>query len=93
MCAPAKLAAFWFGENERVIATTIGTAAQPLGVAIGYIFPSFFVSARDSDPEFVDEARHAVYLSLLWQAIIGTVFTLFGCIFFREKPATPPSRT
>jgi len=25
-CAPAKLAALWFGENERVIAVTVGTA-------------------------------------------------------------------
>ena len=49
-CAPAKLAALWFGENERVIATTIGTAAQPIGVAIGYVFPSFFVTVADSDP-------------------------------------------
>jgi fucose permease len=26
-CAGAKMAAFWFGENERVIAITIGTVA------------------------------------------------------------------
>ena len=43
-CAPAKLAGQWFGENERVIATTIATASQPLGVAIGYAFPEIFVT-------------------------------------------------
>jgi Na+/melibiose symporter-like transporter len=93
VCAPAKLSAFWFGPDERIIATTIATVSQPLGVAIGYVFPSFFVSVEDSLPEFKDQARHAVYMSLLWQAIIGTVFTVFALIFFREKPATPPSLT
>ena len=43
-CAPGKLAGQWFGENERVIATTVATASQPLGVAIGYIFPEIFVT-------------------------------------------------
>lgn len=53
-CSAAKLAAVWFGENERVIATTIGMAAQPIGVAIGYVFPSFFVTIDDNLPENVD---------------------------------------
>ena len=56
-CAPAKLAALWFGENERIVAVTIGSAAQPLGVAIGYVLPSLFVSTQDSQPEFIAQAR------------------------------------
>jgi hypothetical protein len=51
------------------------------------------VTVDDSLPEYRDQARHDVYLSLLWQAIIGTVFTVFALIFFREKPLTPPSLT
>ena len=66
--APAKLATNWFGPNERVIATTIATAAQPLGVAIGFVFPSIFVKNTDADPgpENVDNARHHLFQSQLW---------------------------
>ena len=53
-CAPAKLAALWYGENERVIAVTVGTAFQPIGVAIGYVLPAFFVTEADTYPENVD---------------------------------------
>ena len=49
-CAPGKLAGQWFGENERVIATTLAAAAQPLGVAVGYVFPLLFVVKSDADP-------------------------------------------
>ena len=57
LCAPAKLAAYWYGQDERVIAVTIGTAFQPVGVAIGYVIPSFFVTEEDSLPEYKEQAR------------------------------------
>ena len=60
-CAPAKMAAYWFGENERVIAVTVATSAMPIGVAIGYVLPSFFVKAETSSPDYVSQARHEVY--------------------------------
>ena len=66
LIAPAKLAAFWFGENERVIAVTVGTAFQPLGAAVGYVFPTFFVTTDDIEPVNRDQARHDIYLSLFY---------------------------
>lgn len=75
-----------------MIATTIGTAAQPIGVAIGYVFPSFFVTVDDNLPENISEARHDVYESLFWQAIIGTALTLISVVLFRDKPPTPPTK-
>ena len=60
-CAPGKLAALWFGENERVIATVVATAFQPIGVAIGYVLPAFWVTADDSLPENAALARHNIY--------------------------------
>lgn len=33
----------WYGESGWAIATTIASAANPLGAAIGFVFPSFFV--------------------------------------------------
>ena len=78
---------------QRVIATTIATAAQPLGVAIGFVFPSFFVKAADADPgvENVANARHHIFQSQLWQAIVGLAVLLLLLVCFREKPKTPPS--
>ena len=80
---------------QRVIATTIATAAQPIGVAIGFVFPSIFVTVADADPGQinVDNARHHIYQSQLWQAIVGICVLAFLLVFFREKPKTPPSNS
>lgn len=32
-----------------MIATTLGTAAMPLGAAIGFVLPTFFVTPEDKD--------------------------------------------
>jgi hypothetical protein len=43
-----------------MIATTVGAACQPLGVAIGFVFPTFFVTPADeTGPK--DTARHNVF--------------------------------
>jgi len=81
----------WYGENERVIATTVGAACQPLGVAIGFVFPTFFVVAADSLAANKDEARTHIFQSILWQAVIASVVFILVLIFFKEKPPTPPS--
>ena len=52
MNAPAKLAAVWFGENERIIAITIAVAAQAIGAAIGFLLPTIWVTPNDSEEEF-----------------------------------------
>lgn len=51
--APAKVAAYWYGEKGRVVATTIATAANPFGVACGFVIPQFFV--KDSDDELINK--------------------------------------
>jgi fucose permease len=45
--APAKVSALWFSEKGRVIATTIATIANPLGVAVGFLIPAIFVDDSD----------------------------------------------
>jgi hypothetical protein len=49
--APAKVSALWFSEKGRVIATTIATVANPLGVAVGFLIPAIFVDDEDAYPE------------------------------------------
>jgi hypothetical protein len=34
----------WFGSDERVLAVTFMIAFYALGYAIGFLFPSFFVT-------------------------------------------------
>ena len=45
--APAKVSAHWFSEKGRVIATTIATVSNPIGVAVGFVIPAFFVNDSD----------------------------------------------
>ena len=61
--SPARLATNWFGPNERVLATTVATAAQPLGVALGFAFPSIFVRSADESPGDINvqQARHHIF--------------------------------
>ena len=91
--APAKLATYWYGQNERVIATTVATAAQPIGVAFGFVFPTIFVKADDADPGEQNEenARKHIFQSQFWQAIIACFLFVLILIFFKEKPNVPPS--
>tara|TARA_R110002050_G_scaffold289017_1_gene441395 strand:+ start:1383 stop:1598 length:216 start_codon:yes stop_codon:yes gene_type:complete len=39
---PPKLAAYWFGQDERTIATGIGSLAVVAGIAVGYALFLFF---------------------------------------------------
>jgi len=63
--APAKVAALWYGEKGRIIATTLATASLPLGAAVGFVVPSFFVSDSDKDPANREQARTDIFNSLL----------------------------
>ena len=89
--APTKVAQQWYSEEGRVIATTIGAAANPLGVACGFVLPALFVGDKDTLPENKVHAREDIFYSLLLQAGLTTVVAILVLISFREKPPTPPS--
>lgn len=42
----------WFGSDERVRAVTFMITLNALGFAIGFIFPSFFVTDFDNKNQF-----------------------------------------
>lgn len=76
---------------QRIIATTLATASLPLGAAVGFLVPSFFVADSDRDPSKREQARTDIFNSLLCQAIIGTIVAFLIVFFFRDKPPSPPS--
>ena len=87
--APAKLAAVWFGENERVIAITIAIVFQTLGDAIGFVLPSLYVTVNDTDEEFKDNIKS----SLVVQAVVGILIFLACLFLFKNRPKIPPTPT
>lgn len=76
---------------QRVIATTIATVANPLGVAIGFLLPTIFITPDDIQPTNKEKARTDIFWSLVCQAILGTIVALLVVLFFKDKPPTPPS--
>lgn len=74
-----------------MIATTIATIANPLGVAVGFLIPSLFVENDDKDPLNRSRAQDNILNSLICQAALGTVVAILIVIYFKEKPPTPPS--
>jgi MFS family permease len=79
--APPKLAALWFGEDERTLATGIGSLSVVSGIALGYGLAISLVGDED-------DCCSTLNLTL---AILVTVPSIMGFIFFREQPETPPS--
>lgn len=71
---------------KRIIATTVLTVINILGVGAGFLIPSAFVSDEDS----VDDTKQNFFTLLLTEAIMTTVLIAPVFIFFKEKPPTPP---
>ena len=82
---PTIVSSVWFPSNERDIATSFGSMSQPLGDAIGQIFPSIFVSLNSSG--------EVVGMSQLMGLEVGICCGAFilATLFFSTGPPTPPS--
>lgn len=85
---PAKIATTWFAVNERDIATTFCSLANPLGSAIGSFIPPMFVTG-DSEKNISNGIEDLV-LTQLATAAAALIFVL---LFFRSQPPLPPSYT
>ena len=71
--APPKIAATWFGDGERVLGTTIGALAGPVGCVIGFVMPVLFLTVEpDSSAKTVEEMKSY----LIWQNGLVTLFAL-----------------
>uniref|UniRef100_A0A7E4VYZ2 MFS domain-containing protein n=1 Tax=Panagrellus redivivus TaxID=6233 RepID=A0A7E4VYZ2_PANRE len=49
MFLTTKLAAFWFPDHQRALANTLGSMANPLGIAVMYATASLFVNNSHPD--------------------------------------------
>ena len=85
---PAQLAAVWFRPDrvtnrQRTMATTVGSMAFPLGVAVGFLLPAVIVTDADN--------KSQVVLLMLVEAIISTVALGLVVILLKKEPKHPPS--
>lgn len=76
----SKLASRWFADDERALATAIGSLSLPLGCIIGMVMGPFFIS--DSLKQDHAKGRAAITHYLLVSACLSTVMNFCTILFF-----------
>jgi hypothetical protein len=76
----------WFGPYERTLATSIGSFSNNLGSIFSILFPVlYFRNIEESQiPSRMENMNFVA-------AIVGSITLIFGLIFIKNKPKTPPS--
>jgi sugar phosphate permease len=85
----SKLATVWFGDEQRALATTIGSLATPIGCILGMIMGPFFVS--ENDRMDYDLGRKHVIDYMFFTAGFVTVLTVPMLLLYTERPEHFPS--
>uniref|UniRef100_A0A7S3K8U5 Major facilitator superfamily (MFS) profile domain-containing protein n=1 Tax=Euplotes crassus TaxID=5936 RepID=A0A7S3K8U5_EUPCR len=89
LIAPAKIASIWFPDNQRALATMIGSLATPLGSVVGFVIPFIFI--QDEDGVDTPEAHAKFKKYILWQNIIIIILSLPIFFFVKNRPLIAPS--
>ncbi|KAK6765648.1 hypothetical protein RB195_025518 [Necator americanus] len=80
MFLPTKLAAFWFPPDQRVIANTLSSMSNPIGIAVMYSI----------SPTIINESHpNAFPLLASLCAGLAAITVFFGLFITRSKPPTP----
>jgi len=79
--SPTKLAALWFGANERATANMVASLSNPMGVMVANALAPVIVN-KDSDIPYMLEMFSI-------PAFLGVVMTTFGVC--SSIPPTPPT--
>lgn len=87
--APSRLASNWFPYNERELATVIGAMTNPIGNALGQLFPTILIPVHASEAEI----NTGITSILLIQAVIVILAGAWVYVFFKSDPPTPPSHS
>jgi fucose permease len=85
----SKLATTWFGDEQRALATTIGSLATPIGCILGMIMGPFFVFESDKLDHDLGITHVRSYMFMT--ASIVTALTVPIILFYQEKPDSFPS--
>ena len=89
----SKVATVWFGDDERAMATAVGSLSNPLGCIIGLVLGPYFVPESDKFHENEEAGKKAVIYYMFASAWITTAMNICTVIFFEEKPASFPSES
>jgi len=81
MNAPPALSATWFGVNERTFATAVGTIANSVGSATGFLFG------------LLVHNTHQLKTLLYYEAGFSILLLVAFIVYFPSHPPRPPSAT
>ncbi|KAH9518549.1 hypothetical protein Btru_017124 [Bulinus truncatus] len=81
MFTPAKVAALWFADNQRALATTLASMSNPLGILAANIMSPYIVTENNDIPKMLWICSGVSFLGVL----LSMVFIQ------RSVPPTPPS--
>ena len=84
------MATVWFADDERAIATTVGSLSIPLGCIMGMVTGPFFILDRDK----VNHAQGKEHVNkyMFVSAVIITIMNVGVLLFFTERPKIYPSK-
>eukprot|EP00794_Sanderia_malayensis_P009019 gene9019-9983_t len=86
---PPKLAAVWFGENERATASSIGVLLNMFGIAGGFLLGMMVPNSKNIEIDVHD----GMVNQLVVQAIVCTILVVCAVLFIKDAPPTPPSKS
>ena len=87
---PPHVAAVWFGEHERTVASSIGMLVSSCGIGLGFLLASFFVSEVRANES---EIGYGMRSLLMFEAVTSTALFIACICIVRDAPPTPPSRS
>ena len=96
MGGSTTISADWFPYNERTLSTSIGGAANSLGVAISFIIGPLMVrqvNGTNVTAAELSEVTTDVFHMLYIVAAVCVILFLFILVYYPSKPKHPPSLT
>ncbi|XP_002121307.2 solute carrier family 49 member A3-like [Ciona intestinalis] len=84
MYAPAKTASTWFADDQRTLANTFASVANPVGVVIAGLVSPTFVSSSTGELDILN-----LLITMAVPAAAGAIFTT--CVMTSGEPPLPPS--
>jgi len=88
LATPAYIGHVWFPPKETTYAVVVGTFANSIGIAIGFIVPAFFVS----DDQTLEQSALGIQWTLLVEAIILCAPLIPCILFFKNRPESHSKR-